>query len=569
MNKKLHNLILGSAAVVLIFTLQVSVRAQTWMELTPTGSPPIQTSLAANYDAANNRLIVYYAGNPAVNSSWSNQVWVLTNANGLGGAPAWVQLTPTGTPPNINIWATANYDSSTNSLIVYGGGYAFTAPALDGVFVLSNANGLGGPPAWSQLAVTNPQMRINHSAVYNSQSDQLITFGGSFAFFGSDTNDTRSLSNANGTVSPSTWSSLAVVGGPPGVREGHAAVYDQANDRMTLFGGSDAQSCCYFFNDYNDTWVLSNGTGVSGTPTWTQLNPAGAPPTPRSMQSGVYDQLNNRLLVFGGLHWDNATQAYTKLGDLWQLSNANGTGGLPAWMQLTPTGTPLGPRYSTGAAFDSVNQRMIILGGIDINDQLSNRVWVLVFNNAPVASCQNVTVVAGASSTVAVSIDNGSFDPDTGDTITLTQTPPGPYPIGETDVTLTVEDNHGAFSSCQATVTVLYDFHGFFAPVDNPPVTNLVNAGSAVPLKFSLNGNHGLNIFAGYPVSQQIGCNSGLPVSTLDEVVAAGNSSLSYNSSTDQYTFVWKTDRSWKGTCRQLILKLNDGSMHVANFQFK
>jgi hypothetical protein len=37
---------------------------------------------------------------------------------------------------------------------------------------------------------------------------------------------------------------------------------------------------------------------------------------------------------------------------------------------------------------------------------------------------------------------------------------------------------------------------------------------------------------------------------------------------TDTYVYVWKTDRSWANTCRQLIVKLDDGSVHRANFQF-
>ena len=102
---------------------------------------------------------------------------------------------------------------------------------------------------------------------------------------------------------------------------------------------------------------------------------------------------------------------------------------------------------------------------------------------------------AGANTTANASIDNGSFDPDSGDTITVTQTPAGPYPIGETSVTLMVEDNHGASSSCQASVTALYSFTGFFAPIDNLPTVNLANAGSSIPVKFSLNGNKGLNSF--------------------------------------------------------------------------
>lgn len=38
---------------------------------------------------------------------------------------------------------------------------------------------------------------------------------------------------------------------------------------------------------------------------------------------------------------------------------------------------------------------------------------------------------------------------------------------------------------------------------------------------------------------------------------------------TDTYTYVWKTDSSWKNTCRQLIVKLSDGTEHAANFKFK
>jgi N-acetylneuraminic acid mutarotase len=77
-------------------------------------------------------------------------------------------------------------------------------------------------------------------------------------------------------------------------------------------------------------------------------------------------------------------------------------------------------------------------------------------NNAPVARCQNVTVSAGPGCSANASIDNGSFDPD-GDPITITQSPTGPYSLGNTSVTLTVTDSHGASNSCTATVTVADD----------------------------------------------------------------------------------------------------------------
>lgn len=78
-------------------------------------------------------------------------------------------------------------------------------------------------------------------------------------------------------------------------------------------------------------------------------------------------------------------------------------------------------------------------------------------NQAPVAQCDDVTVSADSGSCTAnASIDDGSYDPD-GDTLTFSQDPPGPYPLGDTEVTLTVTDPLGESSSCTATVTVTDD----------------------------------------------------------------------------------------------------------------
>ena len=144
------------------------------------------------------------------------------------------------------------------------------------------------------------------------------------------------------------------------------------------------------------------------------------------------------------------------------------------------------------------------------------------------------------------------------------------FSVGTTTVNATATDTADNESSCSFTVTVLYNFTGFFSPVGNLPTLNRVNAGRAIPIKFSLSGNKGGNIFApGYPVSGVIPCNSSDPVVELSETVTAGSSSLSYDPATDQYIYIWKTESSWAGTCRQLVIRLNDGSYHRANFTFR
>jgi hypothetical protein len=76
-------------------------------------------------------------------------------------------------------------------------------------------------------------------------------------------------------------------------------------------------------------------------------------------------------------------------------------------------------------------------------------------NMPPVAMCADVTVATEPGMCHAnASVDNGSYDLD-GDSINLLQEPSGPYGVGETDVTLTVTDEWGNASSCNATVTVV------------------------------------------------------------------------------------------------------------------
>jgi predicted outer membrane repeat protein len=118
--------------------------------------------------------------------------------------------------------------------------------------------------------------------------------------------------------------------------------------------------------------------------------------------------------------------------------------------------------------------------------------------------------------------------------------------------------------------SVMFSFTGFFAPLDNPPVLNVANAGRAIPVKFSLGGYQGMNILAANsPGSTATTCDGSGGASVVEETVAAGGSSLTYDAATDQYTYVWKTQKSWARTCRQLILTLTDGTVHTANVQFK
>jgi hypothetical protein len=113
-------------------------------------------------------------------------------------------------------------------------------------------------------------------------------------------------------------------------------------------------------------------------------------------------------------------------------------------------------------------------------------------------------------------------------------------------------------------------FTGFFAPVDNLGVFNTVKAERAIPVKFSLNGDQGLDVLAaGSPKSSPDACLRWVPEDDIEQTVTDSTSGLSYNAAEDQYVYVCKTDRAWSDTCRQLMIELTDGSRHFANFKFR
>ena len=139
--------------------------------------------------------------------------------------------------------------------------------------------------------------------------------------------------------------------------------------------------------------------------------------------------------------------------------------------------------------------------------------------------------------------------------------------VGAHTFTVDAADNAGNTAQVVHNYFVHYAFNGFRSPVDNLPTLNTVKAGSAVPVKFSLSGDQGLGIIAsGYPASKQVACDAA-PTDAIEQTVTAGGSSLSYDVLADQYNYVWKTEKGWAGTCRQFVLKLDDGTFHQANFK--
>lgn len=259
-----------------------------------------------------------------------------------------------------------------------------------------------------------------------------------------------------------------------------------------------------------------------------------------------------------------------------QAAVPNVTAGVTATDNCTPAGSLVITQSPAAGSLVSKGVTSIV---VSVRDQAGNTstcttTFTVSDVTAPAITCPADVVVYlplnSTATSMSVNFTVTATDNCPGVTVASTPASGSVFPVGTTTVTSTATDTSNNSSSCTFTVTVLYDFTGFFSPVANPPSLNTVNAGRAIPVKFSLSGNKGLSILAaGYPVSGTIACDASAPPNEITETVTAGSSSLSYDAASDQYIYTWATSSSWAGTCRQLIVKLNDGSTHVANFKFR
>jgi hypothetical protein len=202
-----------------------------------------------------------------------------------------------------------------------------------------------------------PGERYLHTAIHDPLGHRMVVFGGGGGFF--YLNDVWALALSGAPF----WSSLAPSGTPPSGRQSHTAIDDPAGDRMIVFGGGNGSGV------FGDVWALS----LSGSPAWTQLAPAGTPPSPRADHSAIYDPIRQRMVVFGGCDFSGGFQ------DVWVLSLA----GTPEWTELAPAGTPPSARCGHVAVYDPVRDRMVVFGGNDLLGFPAAGTWALSLGENP------------------------------------------------------------------------------------------------------------------------------------------------------------------------------------------
>jgi len=333
-----------------------------WKKLKPTGTAPAaRESASVVYDSENNILIVF-GGESGSKTSYKD-VWILTHANGQGGTAAWTELAPTGTGPVARTGQTATYDQTNSRMTIFGGNANGTT--LTDSWVLTGANGQSGTPAWVQLATqgTAPSLAY-HSAVYDAADDLMYVFAGSSTADKLQVNDHAfTLTDANGLESGAKW----YLGGPP-VRYGHSAFYDAVSNGLFIFGGQHSSTNL----DFADYWEAYDVIGSSNLK-WTTVTSNGSKPSARFGHTGLYDSGSNHFMVFGGATGYPAPC----VNDYHVLTNANNTGGGPVWSAVTPSGAAPAARYRQASVYVASTNQIVLFGGNNCSTTYYNDVWIL------------------------------------------------------------------------------------------------------------------------------------------------------------------------------------------------
>ena len=455
----------------------------TWSSLTAVGGPDGRRQTTAVYDAVTNRLVLHGGCEGQCDAALAD-TWVLTSANGLGGSPGWIALPPA---PLARMGHVATFDPTTRRMVVFGGSAGHNGPDLNDVWILTDANGIGSP-AWQQLVPNGvpPAPRSGAAGAYDPTTNRLLVFGGRSAddvLFG----DAFVLTHANGLGGTPEWVALPEGDDTPAPRWGHSAVHDAASGRLLVFGGTGPgfESGQNFVA--NDVWLLDEGDS-----TWTRVTAGGAPPLGRMLASTAYSPSRNRMVVALGInnrtsptHFDDLWVLTGAMGALplvsenqaetsWPSSTASAaatyywrvvardshgaTRGAPVW-RFRPNGAPVvgaGPDLATDLPAATVT-----LSGTVTDDGLPQGAaltvgWTLVSGPGPVVfgdpAAAGTTATFSVAGTYELRLNASDGDLEGGDDVIVIVAPANAAPVVDAgaDLTITLPQTVAALA---ATVT--------------------------------------------------------------------------------------------------------------------
>ena len=133
----------------------------------------------------------------------------------------------------------------------------------------------------------HPSPRYNFSMVYDEPGDRLVLFAGAHTGFLSDLWHLKLAPIHDGSkVSELEWRPIEIEGGPT-KRSDQATLYDAIENRMIIHGGIAKK----------DLWALSLKENEEK---WSRLKPLDFEPFKLSSHTAVYDSKSRKMILYGG-----------------------------------------------------------------------------------------------------------------------------------------------------------------------------------------------------------------------------------------------------------------------------
>jgi hypothetical protein len=190
----------------------------------------------------------------------------------------------------------------------------------------------------------SPRLRSRYALTYDASGERLVLFGGArgVRFYGD-------LWVHDGTG----WHpERAATESGPSPRSGPTLV-DLGSGELLLFGGIDLEH-----RHFGDLWRYDEDG-------WTELEPEGPRPPPRTGHAMAYDPVRDRVVMFGGCCTEESIERF---GETWEWDGVR-------WEQVATDGPTPAPRQWHAMAFDAVRSEVVLLWGYDGENEIFDDAW--------------------------------------------------------------------------------------------------------------------------------------------------------------------------------------------------
>lgn len=173
-----------------------------------------------------------------------------------------------------------------------------------------------------------------------------------------------------------TWIKLTPASSTaPSPRYNASGIYDEVGNNFVIFGGRNSNS------SLNDVWSFS-----LDTLTWTNITPSDTNrPAKRFGHIAVYDRPSRRMFIWSG-------QGVGFYNDVWAFDLT-----LHTWQNVMPGGLLPNPRYGSASVYDPLNRRLVMFSGFtDVGRyddtqayDITNNTWIDLtpIGTNPLARC--------------------------------------------------------------------------------------------------------------------------------------------------------------------------------------